>query len=403
MASKNKGTGKGRNKDEVPTDPTQDITCGDDMSIACPSSVDGDTSLLMFTCDPSRLSEALEYEQLFCYNLPKLKTELETFGTERDDSGWWPTWGGVTGVQMYFWKPGVESIARMLLLAHDQGLTEHAAKYKQCLMDLLDYIVPLALSGDGTIGFSGGVSEYQFDGTRPIPHERHAYLSMTRFMAFSGYAVEAMRKCGVSAADEAKFQDWAVQMEAPIQRFMDNMAAHCDPTNAGFAHMCTHPMVAACYWSEIGTYSFDADIVPALNSVLTEYAATNYNIGSDIGHDTDTMSNISMLREKQLCGGATALPVITDDIIGAMGDSAATRILSGETWDGATGLSPEVMNLFALSKAFSPTVASEVGPALLTEYPNLANNTTSNIVFNHFTSVASAAYGCAAASDNEVC
>ena len=373
------------------------------MSILCPSAQPSVRLLPLFSCDQTKINDSLEYEAIFHSGLDKLKTTIFAFGTNQTDQEWWPQWGGVTGVQMYFWKGSVESIARMLLLAHEAGLTSHAQDYKNCLDQILDYIVPRALSGDGTIGYTTSGGEYSFDGSRQPPYTRHAFLSMTRFMAFSGFAVEAIRICGATAAQESKFQSWATQLEPAILRFMDNLTVVCNPSFGGFSHMCTHPIAAACYWGDIGGYSFSSDITPHLQTTIDSYTQTGGNLGSDIGHDSDTMGNIQMLRDKQLMGG-TQQPVITESLMAMIGDTMAARINSGENWPGASGVTPGFMYTYPYTKQFSQDMADITLPAVSSNYPNITNNTTSShLVLNHFVSAASAAYGCATASDNEIC
>ncbi len=361
----------------------------------------------LVTCDNSRLAQASPYETLFHANLPKLMTTLRNFGTNLNDTQWQNNGGycGVAGVKMYHYKAAVESITRMMLYANAVGLTSHVQDYQVSLWEILDDLVPKFISGNGTAG-SSSTSEYYCGAQRNPAVTRHRYLDSSRLMAFSSYAICALIECGaVTAAQQTTINSWAVAVKPALNQYMNNMDAHCLSTNGGFSHMCLHTLTSAYLWSAIGGYNdFDGNISSNLATVLNTYQSTSGDLGSDIGHDTDAMSNISMVRDKQLLTGLPTGPLVTEAMLQLIGNQTAARINSGEAWPGATGLNPGYEHLHALTAGFSPAMANLVAPATNANYPNLAGGSTSaHSVLNHFVSVASAGWGFAMIGDGENC
>ncbi len=367
-----------------------------------PSGGNGD----LVTCDNSRLALAAPYEALFHTNLPRLMTTLRNFGVSQSDTHWQNNGGycGVTGVKMYHYKAAIESITRMLLYADAVGQTSHVQDYEDSLWEILDDIMPKFISGNGTAGTSS-TSDYSCGANRNPTVTRHRYLDASRTMAWAGYAVCALVEVGVTSAEQAKIDAWAISIKPAIAAYMNNMDGHCQPSNGGFSHMCLHSLTGAYLWSNIGGYTdFNSHISSNLTSVLNAYQATSGDLGSDIGHDTDAMSNISIVRDKQTLTGQPTGPLVTEAMLKLIGDRVAIRINSGEAWPGATGLTPGYEHLFALTVGFSTSMDNLVAPATNANYPSLsAGSSSSHVILNHFVSVASAAWGYAMKGDNENC
>lgn len=354
----------------------------------------------MITCDPTNLQKACDYEDLYFQHVDTIHNRVQTVWDNQFGSR-----GSPTANEMYFWKNPYESMARAMVLAKEKGLTSHVTKYQDLLMEALNSIMPRMFEGADAANTGSG-SKYQNNGARTPTETRYNYLSISRALAWVGYVTFILKKCGgLSAAEESFLDAQQPRLKIMADWLNSDLTALCATSHGGFAHMPTHLVAGMCFLEENGGYNY-----PQANTCLQttiNYAnANNGSLGSDLSHDQDSLGNLMIIRDKQLCGATNISPAVTSDVIELVGNLQASRISSGATCVGGLCESlPDHIGVHAQAIGCSTAIDNLVPAAVLSNFPAIASPTsTSNSDFlNQMQSVIDAAGGYAQAKDGEVC
>lgn len=377
--------------------------CGDEILTGakevCIEVIGPTVNSQLITCDPARLALACQYEDLYFQHVDAIHQRVQTVWDNNFGSR-----GSPTANEMYFWKNPYESMARMMVLAKEKGLTSHYDKYREYLMEALTEIMPRMFIG-ADAALTGSGSKYRNNGARIPTETRYNYLSISRALAWVGYAIFIMRKCGnPTAAEEQFFADAQPRLKIMADWLSTELNALCQPSHGGFAHMPSHLVAGMCFLEQNGGYNYpQADT--CLQTIVNT-ANVNGDLGSDLSHDQDSLGNLMIIRDKQLCGSSAIQPTITSALIEKIGNFQANQISSGGTCVGGLCQSlPDHIGVHALAIGCSDAIDELVPPPTLANYPNIAVPTsTSNIDFlNQVQTLVDAAGGYAQQKDGEVC
>jgi hypothetical protein len=346
------------------------------------------------TCDESLIETALEYEQIYFNNVDAIHSRIQTNWSNFSGSR-----GSPTANEMYFWKNPYESMARMLMLAETQGLTTHAEKYQTHLIDALTSIMPRMFDGldaDNT----GNNSKYRNNRGRSIPETRYNYLSISRALAWVGHAIWAIRNFGnPTTADEAFFEASLPRLKIMADFLDSELVPLCVWSSGGFGHMPSHLVAGMLFLEENAGYSYP-QASDCLDILVTEITNRNGDVGSDLSHDMDTLSNLMIIRDMQL-GGSSVLPKVTSDLIATIGDFEAAKISSGGNCVGGLCPSlPDHIGPHALAAGGSAAIRKLLPPSTAAGFPHIPGG-GSGIAFSiQVSTLANAAWGYAQMNDN---
>ena len=367
----------------------------------------------LITTDATRLTLAGNYEQFFYDHVDAQNNRMQTVWANSFSSQ-----GTPTANEAYFWMTFYQNMARALMLANDLGRTTHVAKYRDLLVAAVQDMGPRLMDGADAPN-NNETSKFRNNGSRIPTETRYAYLSLTRGLAWMGYVIYILKNQGVLTAAENTFMDnlqprFKIAMDW-IQTTLESSGL-CDWDHGGFPHMPSHMISGMLWLEENGGYVFP-DAREFLSYTVTQVGSNvkvsaNGNtrngirgeVGSDISHDRDSVSNFLTWRDWQMLSGEAI--TVTDAFLMNVGNYEAGQINNNGPCTGSLcqSLPDGWIAEHALTCGRSAAIANFHEEPNLTNYrsmsaPTAGDSTIDSI--NQMQTVVSAAWGYGNKQDGE--
>ena len=359
----------------------------------------------LITSDPARLTLAASYELFYFEHVDAHHDMIQDLWSDSYSSQ-----GTPTANELYFWLTPYQNMARMLALADALERKTHVAKYRDILVSVVLEMGPRFMNGvDAPI--NNETSKYRNNGSRTPTETRYAYLGLTRGLDWLGYVSYMLKEQEVlTSAEEAAINDlqrrFIIAMDW-IRPTLDGSGL-CDWDHGGFPHMPSHMLTGMIFLEENGGYSFP-EFSDCFNYIISEIDSRNGNVGSDISHDKDSVSNFMVWRDWQMLTGQEI--TVSDAWLTKIGDYEAQQIAAYNAGTGGRCLGALCQSLgdqwiaeHALFTGRSNGITNYVKAPNLTNYPSMGGpkgGDSSHDSINQVQTVVSAAWGYANRRDNE--
>ena len=359
----------------------------------------------LITTDATRLSLAGTYEQFYYDHVDAHHKIMQSVWSDSFSSQ-----GTPTANELYFWMTAYQNMARMLILADALERKTHVAKYRDILVSVLLEIGPRFMNGEDAPN-SGETSKFRNNGARTPIETRYAYLSLTRGLGWLGYVNYILKKQQVlTSAEEVAIEELLPRFKKAMDWIRPTLKSSdlCVWKHGGFAHMPSHMVTGMIFLQENGGYSFP-ELQGCFDEIVREIDIHSGNVGSDISHNRDSVSNFMTWRDWQMLTGKPI--TVTDAWLTKIGDYEAGQITAYNAGSGGSCLGSLCQSLdeqwiaeHALLTGRSNGISSFVKAANLTNYPSMGgpkggNSTIDSI--NQVQTVVSAAWGYANRRDYE--
>ncbi len=357
----------------------------------------------LITMDTERLSLAGTYERFYYEHVDAHHKIMQTVWSNNFSSQ-----GTPTANELYFWMTAYQNMARMLVLANALGRETHVKKYRDILVSVVMEMGPRFMNGDDAPN-SGSTSKFRNNGSRISTETRYAYLSLTRGLDWLGYVTYILRQQQVlTFTEETAIDKIQPRFKIAMDWISSTLQGLCGWTHGGFPHMASHMVTGMIFLQENGGYSF-SEMPGCFNQIVEEIGNRNGNVGSDISHDRDSVSNFMIWRDWQLLTGQ---PITVSDIwLTKVGDYEAGQIAAYNAGTGGKCVGSLCQSLgdqwiaeHALLSGRSSRISDLIMAPNLTNYPSMGgpngNDSTVDSI-NQVQTVVSAAWGYASRRDNE--